>query len=1018
MKMKKRILSALLAVLMLATSIALVAPVSAVEIGTGEGYSVDPSSIDIFETRAYYLKEDKLADMGAPVKVSGNIAIYVQRQTGEMAFQNLTTGQVLFSNPYDLNSPFNQLKGKTLTSTVKRQLLSQIILKFTDNGTDNTMYSFADAALNNQIAVKATKNGVRVEYALGEPNTTYLVPRLIERDRFEMLIMSLLQSKLDDFSFQKFMAYYELKNPNDPANTPTMLASMNASFPCTAKEYTSTTYEGYMAVYTITDPAARELRMMEDWIVTYCPRYTQEEMEYDHELTGYEGNDEAPPLFRLALEYTIENDGVSVRLPANSIRYDESRFQIKDITILPYMGAGICGVVSDGDGSGVYSEGEYEVTNLEGYTFVPDGSGAILRYQDLVGGSLYTLSGDVYGADFAYHKISQQHAETMRLPVFGVVTDYDTTVYWEETTEDNGKYYVTKKYQDVDEERGYFAVITEGESMARITSEHGGTQHSYNSVYATFSPLPTDSYEVEDSVSVSGGSSTWTVTSDRKYTGSYTIRYIMLEGDRAAKTFGLKDWYSCSYVGMADAYRTYLYDTGALTRIENAETDIPLYIETFGSILTTERVLSIPVEVDTPLTTFEDVQTMYMQLKNAKRCDTCGDYVYDEADEAKHAEDCDGTLSPVGINNTNFRLTGFANGGMKSTYPAKLKWVSVLGGDDGYENLVKFAAENGIEIYPDFDFVYINETEVFDGISNRSDAVKTIDNRYSTKRFYDAATQSFQKTLSVLVSASRFGKFYDKLSDKLLDFYKDGDIKAISLSTLGTDLNSDFDDDDPYNRSDSQTFSERLLAAAKEDFGNVMVDAGNAYTLPYASVILNVATDSSRYIRASQSVPFVGMVLHGSKQYAGAPINMEGDVSEALLKAIENGADPYFILSYQNITLLKNDKDLSEYYSVSYEIWRDQLIEVYHKLNDALASLQSSWIVGHSFLDGKRVPTATELETLSPDDSRFDVALGSIVSVTYEDGTTFILNYNSFEVTTEYGGKTYTVGAFDFATAR
>ena len=44
------------------------------------------------------------------------------------------------------------------------------------------------------------------------------------------------------------------------------------------------------------------------------------------------------------------------------------------------------------------------------------------------------------------------------------------------------------------------------------------------------------------------------------------------------------------------------------------------------------------------------------------------------------------------------------------------------------------------------------------------------------------------------------------------------------------------------------------------------------------------------------------------------------------------------------------------------------------------------------------------------------IAPGSIVSVTYEDGTTFLLNYNSFEVTTSFGGKTYTIGAFDFAT--
>ena len=1015
MKMKNRILSALLAALMIASGIVLTVPVSAVtKDRTNDQIEDIKTRASSAETKTYYLAEEKIASMGDPVKVVDNIAVYVEESTGEVAFQNVTTGQTLFTNPYDINSPYNKLKGKTLTSAVKRQLLSQIILKFTDNGTENTMYSYSDSALRAQIDIKTLKSGIRVDYAIGEPNVNYLVPRLIEKDRFETLIRGILQANLSDFDFGHFDAFFILKDPNAKGLTPSAINSMHADFPATTKEYSSTTYEGYMAVYTITDASAREMRQLEDWIVTYCPKYTYEDMEYDHDLTGYELNDEAPPMFRLALEYTIEDGDISVRLPANSIRYDESRFEIKTISVLPYMGAGICGVVSNGDGSGDYYNGNYEVTYLDGYTFVPDGSGAILRYKDLVGGTLYTLSGDVYGADFAYHKISQQHAETMRLPVFGLMTDYNTNVYWEEVSGE----VVTRHTKPVDQERGYFAIITEGESMAKITSEHGGTQHPYNSVYPTFSPLPTDSYEVEDSVSVSGGSSTWTVTSDRKYTGNYTIRYIMLEGDDAAKKFNLKDWYQCSYVGMADAYRTYLYNTGALTRLENTKSDIPLYIESFGSMLTTERVLSIPVEVDTPLTTFADIQTMYTELKNAKRCDACGDYVYNAEEEAKHAENCDGTLSPIGIDHTNFRLTGFANGGMKSTYPAKLKWVSVLGGSDGYEDLVAFAKENGIELYPDFDLAYVTETAVFDGITNKRDAVKTIDNRYSTKRYYDAATQAFQKTFSICVSASVFEKFYGKLSNNLLDFYKDGDIRAISLSTLGTDLNSDFDDDDPYNRSDAQTFTERVLASAAKDFGNVMVDGGNAYTIPYASVIMNVASDSSRYIRASQSVPFVGMVLHGSKQYTGEPINMEGDIAEALLKSIENGADPYFILSYQNITLLKNDKDLCKYYSVSYEIWRDQLVEVYHKLNDALGSLQTSWIVDHSFLDGKRVPTEEELQAISADDSRFNVALGSIVTVTYEDGTTFVLNYNSFDVKTEWNGKTYTIGAFDFATIR
>ena len=39
---------------------------------------------------------------------------------------------------------------------------------------------------------------------------------------------------------------------------------------------------------------------------------------------------------------------------------------------------------------------------------------------------------------------------------------------------------------------------------------------------------------------------------------------------------------------------------------------------------------------------------------------------------------------------------------------------------------------------------------------------------------------------------------------------------------------------------------------------------------------------------------------------------------------------------------------------------------------------------------------------------------GRIVKVTYEGGTSFILNYNNFEITVADGGKTYTIGALDY----
>ena len=368
--------------------------------------------------------------------------------------------------------------------------------------------------------------------------------------------------------------------------------------------------------------------------------------------------------------------------------------------------------------------------------------------------------------------------------------------------------------------------------------------------------------------------------------------------------------------------------------------------------------------------------------------------------------------------------------------------------------------------------------ELFDGFSLKRHAVRTIDDRYTVRRKYDAATQSFDRTFAVIVSPSVFEHFYDHFSPIYLEYGND----SIGATSLGYDLNSDFDEDEPYHREDSKEFTMDLLEKMSADYNNIMVEGGNAYTIKYADVILNTSLTSSKYNRASESIPFLGLVYHGSKVFTGAPTNMEGDIDVAILNAIENGAAMYFILSYQNTSELKEDFTLSTYYSVSYEIWKDDLVKYYTILNDAIKDLQTSYILDHEFMDGYRIPDADEAEadriakeaeklaaaekaaiekdkeerkarrearlageeiestdliTADPEDAaegeynefgeliveeeeefvvldKYLTTSGSIVRVEYEGGVNFILNYNSFDVKVEYDGEEYTIPALNF----
>ena len=216
------------------------------------------------------------------------------------------------------------------------------------------------------------------------------------------------------------------------------------------------------------------------------------------------------------------------------------------------------------------------------------------------------------------------------------------------------------------------------------------------------------------------------------------------------------------------------------------------------------------------------------------------------------------------------------------------------------------------------------------------------------------------------------------------------------------------------------------------------------------------------------------MVLHGYVDFTGEAINMEGDVSRALLKTIENGASLYYVLSYENTVDLKESEDFNDYYSVSYSTWKDTIESQYQEINDAMSDLQDKLITDHEFIEAERVLSADEQAEQDEAQQKVDeenveysqnqeeinerqsalkeriaseypeldsskgirsskevlddlgltkssveildstVTSGTVVRIEYEGGVQFILNYNSFGVSVTVDGQSYEVGALSF----
>lgn len=797
-------------------------------------------------TRDAYASEDaRLADMEKYFD-NGTYSLYCDPVLGTVAYRKNATGETLFTNPYDMS---REITGET---TPRAELMAQIILKYRDaENNEKMLNSYTDSALKGQLTVKNIKGGLRVEYAIGEISARILLPVRIEEESLYRNILDPMAEK-DPAAANKLRQWYNMQHePRYDEKRDLYYYSLDNKV------------------------KARMKRQLESYILAYCPQYSFEKMDEDYDLLGYEDTSTAAPVFRTAIEYRIDDYGLTVSVSGNGLRYDETAYRILEFSILPYMGA-------------AYKKNE-------GYSFYPDGSGTLYKLDVETDG----IASRVYGNDFAFFQnLTGTRTQVMRMPVFGQVeTDRDTGV-----------------------SRGFVGIVEEGESLSTLVLNHSKKQ--YSSVYARFLTRPYDTPKSSGSLSV---------YAYRRYVGDYRLRYMILSDATKAASAGLAHYYGCSWIGMAEAYRDYLdltSETYNRLTAEDVKPAIPLYLEVFGCMDTIKKVASVPVTVSVPLTSFDDISEMYAYLAGKD------------------------------VTNVNFKLRGFANGGLYSEVPYKLKWQRSVGGKSGFKDLLEEAKEKGFGIYPDFDFVYTSSGEMGRAVKMKKNASRTIDNRYTTKRVYSVTMQGNTSFFQMVLSPATYSKFYEKVVKR---YNKYQDATGVSLATFGSDLNSDFDENKTVLREEAKNYVVEAVSYFKQNDYSVMVNGGNAYTWGLADHILDVPLDSSRYKTEYRMVPFMGVVLHGYVQFAGTALNIEGNLTYAMLKAIENGAGLYFVLSYENTELLKEDVLLSQNYSVRYDIWRNRLVKIYQEINAVLADVQTKLIIDHRFLDATRIPDADEL---------------------------------------------------------
>lgn len=928
----------------------------------------------------------------------GEYTIYVNRYTGLVYYVDNVTGQILTSNPYnpaELNS----------SQEARYDLMSQLVLNYRPRDgfttTDVTYYSTKWAGEYAQISVSAIVGGLRVNYTLGDTSTRFTVPGQITAEAFDEYLLNpaldsfvqLLEMYIGEYYPDKDFSLYseekwgkydtyeegflgrralneyldEMKalykkhyntrseeyKAIDAARSAvsTIFGAYNLNNPA---KYDASTAAGEKALADMYERAPLTKEGIPVYVRTYNPTqagklrevqtalfkftsYNTELLEKHEGECLYSERIEEKPVFRCAIEYTFAADGsLVVRIPANSITYDDANYILSSITSLKYFGAGDL--------------------NTDGYIFLPDGSGSIVEYEDFYNSERQdnvAIDLNLYGSDFTYSKATGYHNEAVTMPIFGLVSEVSAN---RNTLANlNKDAFAT----------GFFAVIEDGSSLTKISAKFDSNKLA--SAYISFTPVPSDQF----STSASGiGGTMYTMVAESRYTGSYVTKYTMLTDTALSAAAGDTTTYAPTYVGMADCYRDYLKDKGALAPLENVAEDLPLYIEALGSMNVIERILTFPVTVSKPLTTFDDIIKMYDELAGAKekllsKAEECRQQAEAETqnavlrkkyqDKAVHYDEL--AVEIDNITNVHFKLTGFANGGMYFTYPSRVAWESACGGAQGFNTLLAATVEKTtggatFQIYPEFDFLYMSNAAWFDGINENTDISCMIDNRYASKQSYNSILGAYERLYDLVVSADALDRLYSTFAPN----YAKYNVANISVSTLGSDLNSNFDRDNYVSREESLDYVTSVLDRIKNEGNyNVMTTVGNNYALGYVDHILDIAIDSSHFNHSSYTVPFTGLLLHGYVNYAGSALNYVGSPEYSLLRSIENGAALYYILCYQeNTNFMKEDPALNDYYGVDYENWYDDMVTYYDRINTAIGDLQDYFIVDHKTLISER----------------------------------------------------------------
>ena len=654
--------------------------------------------------------------------------------------------------------------------------------------------------------------------------------------------------KMENKDRKKLSNYYSLYEP-DKLDKKTNKDEIIAQYPSVTEQ----------ALYILKDVDTKGKEAAEKYFAS--AGYTEEDLAIDAELEAGAGGKKGP-VFNVSVIYRLEGKDLVVEVPYSQITCG-SDYPLTYISLLPNFGAG--------------------TKDQDGFILVPEGGGSLIRYNNGKS-SLEAYYANMFGWDYGTKRTEVINETEVAFDVFGM-----------------------------SQEDGSFICILEGaNSYGGIAADVSGRVSDYNTVYAKYNVIHSDTYDV------SSRSPRLMLMFENKIPDDTVVqRYRFIDGN--------------GYVTMAKTYSDYLKARAGMKQAD-VQPDMPVNIELVGAIDKKLPHFGIPMDTVIPVTTFGEAETIMTEL------------------------------AETGIRNLSVRYTGWANDGVRQKVLTSIRPVNALGGDAGLRKLIAAAKAKGIDLYFDGITCFAYNSNLFDGFISFQHASRFTTREVAKLYAYDIVT--FRESDWMDPYYLTRPEYAKRCATNLINALKDRQAAGIAFRDIGNLLNADYYDGDTLTREQVKAMNIQTLQEADATGMKISIKEGNEYALVYADLITDMDLTGNTYGIIDEKVPFYQMAIHGLKNYTGPAINLEGDYQTALLECAEYGAGLNFTFM-QADTMVLQDSNFSCYASAGYGPWKDRTMAMITRYQQEMAGLNSVEMSGHenlsegvavtAYADGTRV---------------------------------------------------------------